>query len=234
MRRKLILHEIHFYEGSYEGRQIVLVTCGVGKVNAGHTAQLLIDKFAVDKVINVGVAGGIQPDVHVGDVVIGVSSTTYDVGPSIMGRYFPFVSNYEYDPEVIEAAKAACESITDRSWKYVVRPTITGDMFITDSMLKEKLLSPFPDAACIDMEAQAMAQIARIYGVPIANIRSISDKRMMRRPTPTRRMRPLPLRLPALSCSKPSSACLLNFSKIRKKRGVFRVFIVRPTPRAQG
>ena len=92
-----------------------------------------------------------------------------------MGRYFPFVSNYEYDPEVIEAAKAACESITDRSWKYVVRPTITGDMFITDSMLKEKLLSPFPDAACIDMEAQAMAQIAKIYGVPIANIRSISD-----------------------------------------------------------
>ena len=173
IEKETVLHEIHFYEGSYEGRQIVLVTCGVGKVNAGHTAQLLIDKFAVDKVINVGVAGGIQPDVHVGDVVIGVSSTTYDVGPSIMGRYFPFVSNYEYDPEVIEAAKAACESITDRSWKYVVRPTITGDMFITDSMLKEKLLSPFPDAACIDMEAQAMAQIARIYGVPIANIRSI-------------------------------------------------------------
>lgn len=175
IEKETVLHEIHFYEGSYEGRQIVLVTCDVGKVNAGHTAQLLIDKFAVDKVINVGVAGGIQPDVHVGDVVIGVSSTTYDVGPSIMGRYFPFVSNYEYDPEVIEAAKAACESITDRSWKYVVRPTITGDMFITDSMLKEKLLSPFPDAACIDMEAQAMAQIARIYGVPIANIRSISD-----------------------------------------------------------
>ena len=175
IEKETVLHEIHFYEGSYEGRQIVLVTCGVGKVNAGHTAQLLIDKFAVDKVINVGVAGGIQPDVHVGDVVIGVSSTTYDVGPSIMGRYFPFVSNYEYDPEVIEAAKAACESITDRSWKYVVRPTITGDMFITDSMLKEKLLSPFPDAACIDMEAQAMAQIAKIYGVPIANIRSISD-----------------------------------------------------------
>ena len=74
-----------------------------------------------------------------------------------------------------EAAKAACESITDRSWKYVVRPTITGDMFIADPMLKEKLLSPFPEAACIDMEAQAMAQIARIYGVPIANLRSISD-----------------------------------------------------------
>ena len=107
IEKETVLHEIHFYEGSYEGRQIVLVTCGVGKVNAGHTAQLLIDKFAVDKVINVGVAGGIQPDVHVGDVVIGVSSTTYDVGPSIMGRYFPFVSNYEYDPEVIEAAKAA-------------------------------------------------------------------------------------------------------------------------------
>ena len=208
IEKETVLHEIHFYEGSYEGRQIVLVTCGVGKVNAGHTAQLLIDKFAVDKVINVGVAGGIQPDVHVGDVVIGVSSTTYDVGPSIMGRYFPFVSNYEYDPEVIEAARAACESITDRSWKYVVRPTITGDMFITDSMLKEKLLSPFPDAACIDMEAQAMAQIAKIYGVPISAASRTMP--MMRRPIPTRRMRPLPLRLPALSCSKPSSACLPN------------------------
>ena len=173
--KETVLHEIHFYEGSYEGRQIVLVTCGVGKVNAAHTTLLLIDKFGVDKIINVGVAGGIQDDIQVGDMVIGVSSTTYDVGPSIMGRYFPFVSNYEYDSEVIEAAKAACESITDRSWKYVVRPTITGDMFIADPMLKEKLLSPFPEAACIDMEAQAMAQIARIYGVPIANLRSISD-----------------------------------------------------------
>ena len=47
IEKETVLHEIHFYEGSYEGRQIVLVTCGVGKVNAGHTAQLLIDKFAV-------------------------------------------------------------------------------------------------------------------------------------------------------------------------------------------
>ena len=175
VEKETVFHDIHFYEGSYQGRQIVLVTCGVGKVNAAHTTLLLINQFGVDKIINVGVAGGIQDDIQVGDMVLGTSTTAYDVGPSIMRRYFPFVENYEYDAEVIEAAKAACESITDRSWKYVVRPTITGDMFIADPMLKEKLLSPFPEAACIDMEAQAMAQIARIYGVPIANLRSISD-----------------------------------------------------------
>lgn len=61
--------------------------CRQGQCRTYRTA--LLDKFAVDKVINVGVAGGIQPDVHVGDVVIGVSSTTYDVGPSIMGRVLP-------------------------------------------------------------------------------------------------------------------------------------------------
>ena len=167
-------HGLTFYEGSVEGRQIVLTACGVGKVNAAHTTLLLIDKFGVDKVINVGVAGGIKPDIHVKDVVIGTSTTTFDVGPDIMGRYFPFCSNYQYDPEIIEAAKAACESITDRSWKYVTAPTITGDMFVTDSGLKARFLGG-TDAYCNDMEAQAMAQIAFIYKVPIANIRSISD-----------------------------------------------------------
>lgn len=169
------LCDMTFYEGSYAGKQIVVVTCGVGKVNAAHTAMLLIDKFHVDAVINVGVAGGIHKDIHVKDVVIGTSSTTYDIGRSIMGRYYPFVEDYQYDTKIIEAARQACESIQGRDWKYVVAPTITGDMFITDSMLKEKLLSPFPEAYCIDMEAQAMAQICHIYHVPIANIRSISD-----------------------------------------------------------
>ena len=143
VEKETVFHDIHFYEGSCQGRQIVLVTCGVGKVNAAHTTLLLINQFGVDKIINVGVAGGIQDDIQVGDMVLGTSTTAYDVGPSIMRRYFPFVENYEYDAEVIEAAKAACESITDRSWKYVVRPTITGDMFIADPMLKEKLV-PLP------------------------------------------------------------------------------------------
>lgn len=100
IEKETVLHEIHFYEGSYEGRQIVLVTCGVGKVNAGHTAQLLIDRFAVDKVINVGVAGGIQPDVHVGDVVIGVSSTTYDVAPPLWDGTSPLYPTMSMIPRL--------------------------------------------------------------------------------------------------------------------------------------
>ncbi|MBS4785871.1 MAG: 5'-methylthioadenosine/adenosylhomocysteine nucleosidase [Clostridiales bacterium] len=175
VEREITLCDMTFYKGVCAGKEIVLVTCGVGKVNAAHTTMLLIDRFGVDCIINVGVAGGIHRDIHVKDVVIGTSSTTYDVGPSIMSRYYPFVSEYKYDERVIEAARQACESITDREWKYVVAKTITGDMFIDDSMLKEKLLSPYPDAYCIDMEAQAMAQICHIYKVPIANIRSISD-----------------------------------------------------------
>lgn len=56
------------------------MTCGVGKVNAAHTTLLLINQFGVDKIINVGVAGGIQDDIQVGDMVLGTSTTAYDVG----------------------------------------------------------------------------------------------------------------------------------------------------------
>ncbi len=175
VEKEVPLCDMTFYKGVCAGKEVVLVTCGVGKVNAAHTTMLLIDRFGVDCVINVGVAGGIRRDIHVKDVVIGTSTTTYDVGPSIMSRYYPFVADYEYDARIREAARQACESMAGRGWNYVVGKTITGDMFIDDSLLKEKLLSPHPDAYCIDMEAQAMAQICHIYKVPIANIRSISD-----------------------------------------------------------
>ena len=161
-------HGLTFYEGSVEGRQIVLTTFVPMLMDtAGNSGSQT--SVTVIRGLSLG-----EPDIHVKDVVIGTSTTTFDVGPDIMGRYFPFCSNYQYDPEIIEAAKAACESITDRSWKYVTAPTITGDMFVTDSGLKARFLGG-TDAYCNDMEAQAMAQIAFIYKVPIANIRSISD-----------------------------------------------------------
>ena len=169
------LYDNTFYRGRCQGKEIVLVTCGVGKVNAAHTALLLIEEFHVDAIINIGVAGGIHRDIHVRDVVIGTTTTAYDVGESIMSRYYPFVANYTYDQRIIDAAVAACESFSDRSWHYVAGRTVTGDMFMNDKMLKEKFLAPYPDAYCIDMEAQAMAQVCYIHKVPIANIRSISD-----------------------------------------------------------
>lgn len=175
LQKETVLCDMTFSHGTVSGQEIVLVTCGVGKVNAAHTTLLLIDKFHVDCVINVGVAGGIRKGIHVGDVVIGTNTTSFDVGPEIMGRYYPFATEYQYDEKVIAAATAACESMENRSWKYVVGPTITGDMFMTDTALKERFFAPHPEAWCTDMEAQAMAQICYIYKVPIANIRSISD-----------------------------------------------------------
>ena len=93
---KLVIQEeqtiagMPFYIGEFMGTEVIIARSGVGKVNAGACAQTLIHKFNVDSIINTGVAGGLHPDVKVGDVVISTNVTHHDVSKNQMKNYSRF------------------------------------------------------------------------------------------------------------------------------------------------
>ncbi|MDF2883447.1 MAG: S-adenosylhomocysteine nucleosidase [Clostridiaceae bacterium] len=169
--------KMNFKYGELYGNEVVAVVCGIGKVNAAICAQILIDDFKVDKVINVGVAGGTGKDVMPGDVVIGNSLVQHDVDTSAFGDkigQIPRLDTYSFkcDEELINAATEACEAAG--SHNYFIGRIVTGDQFINDALKVKWLNSEFDALAC-EMEGGSIAQTCYLNCVPFVIIRSISD-----------------------------------------------------------
>ena len=79
--------ELTFIKGKISNKKVIAVKCGIGKVNAARTTQILIDKFDVDKIINIGAAGGVNLDLKIQDIVIGERLVQYDFDVSSSGDY---------------------------------------------------------------------------------------------------------------------------------------------------
>ena len=76
--KKETIYEIEFLHGKIQNKEVIAVKSGIGKVNAGRTTQILIDKYNVDNVINVGSAGALNPEINIGDIVIGDKLIQHD------------------------------------------------------------------------------------------------------------------------------------------------------------
>jgi adenosylhomocysteine nucleosidase len=168
-----------FHRGRLWNNEVVLVKCGVGKVNVAICTQLLIDLYEVDMLINTGIAGGLYKDINVGDIVISSDAVQHDV--DVTGRGFapgeiPFMetSVFKADPELVAMAKKACEIVNPDIACYVGR-VATGDKFVSDNAQKAALVEIF-NAYCTEMEGAAMAQVAVLNKVPFVIIRAMSDK----------------------------------------------------------
>ena len=81
------VYELNFIKGKISNKKVIAVKCGIGKVNAARTTQILIDKFDIDKIINIGAAGGVNPDLKIQDIVIGEKLVQYDFDISTVGDY---------------------------------------------------------------------------------------------------------------------------------------------------
>ena len=81
------VYNLNFYIGNIENKECVLVECGIGKVNAARTTQILIDRFSPNEIINVGSAGGVNPELNILDIVVGKSLVQYDFDVSAIGNY---------------------------------------------------------------------------------------------------------------------------------------------------
>jgi adenosylhomocysteine nucleosidase len=168
-----------FYEGSLQNHEVVVVRCGIGKVNAAVCTQILVDLFHVDAVINTGVAGSLRNEIDIADIVLSTDTQQHDVDATGFG--YPAgviprmeVSVFQADERLITIAKAVCEEVIPEVGVHTGR-IVSGDQFISDSRKKTWLVDNF-DGYCTEMEGAAIAQAAYLNQLPFLIIRAISDK----------------------------------------------------------
>ena len=166
------LFGLPFYETVINDNHCLLTVCGVGKVNAARTTQILIDNYGVDMIINVGVAGGVSDNLKVGDIIIGerlvqhdfdITAFNYDKG------YIPNVGVFINSDEYL--IRIASLVIKENVYKGIIA---SGDIFLTDSLMSNKIRNKF-DALCVEMEGASIAQVAYLSNTPFLVLRSISD-----------------------------------------------------------
>lgn len=161
-----------FITGAYGKHRLVVACSGIGKVNSACTAQILIDRFGADCVINTGIAGGLADRVRVGDVVISRTLTYHDFTLRFLTYRYPFTERFHADTALIEAASAACRHLCGIT--SYVHDIVSGDQFITDSETKNRIRASF-DAYCVEMEGASIAHACAMNDVPFVVIRTISD-----------------------------------------------------------
>ncbi len=163
-----------YYSGKISGREVVLVCSSIGKINAALNAQTLISVFGVDAIINSGVAGAAAKDLKIYDVVVVKSAVYHDVDHSLYNRYFPYKTEFFCDESLIEKCVESIREIGSSEYKHKVGKTATGDIFVTESAVKEEIIRKVsPD--CIEMESAAIAQCCDAAKIPVLVIRAMSD-----------------------------------------------------------
>jgi adenosylhomocysteine nucleosidase len=166
-----------FIEGEIEGRQIVLVKSGIGKVNAAVATALLLTHFKPDVVLNTGSAGGFREDLEVGTVVISDEVRHHDVNVTAFGYEHGQVPGqpaaYEADARLVEVAREAVEEIGKHA--HATGLIASGDTFMSDAAHVEEVKRLFPTMIAAEMEAAAVAQVCHQFETPFVVIRALSD-----------------------------------------------------------
>ncbi len=161
-----------YYEGLMGGKEVAVMQCGIGKVNAAVGAFALIDSFHPDIVINSGVAGGTGSDAKILDVVVGERVAYHDVWCGPCGAPRGCVQGL---PQYFEAPSAVLDSPAFNR-KGVMRGLIaSGDQFVDSGEMLSAITKIYPDVMAVDMESAAIAQICYLRKVPFVSIRVISD-----------------------------------------------------------
>ena len=171
----------HYHLGKLNGRDITLVRCGVGKVNAAICTQILIDTFACKKIIFGGVAGSLLPGLKQGDVVISSHVVQFDIDLTAFGRRHGELADkdrlIEADPTMVQKATEAFDIVTQGqtvSPALMVGTIVSGDSFVSDPATIRWLQREF-GAACTEMEGGPVGYTCSINQTPFVVIRVISD-----------------------------------------------------------
>ncbi|MDE7310635.1 MAG: 5'-methylthioadenosine/adenosylhomocysteine nucleosidase [Eubacterium sp.] len=168
-----------FYEGTLHGKQAVVVQCGIGKVNAAMCVQILADLFEITHVLNTGVAGSLNADLNIGDILVSEKAIQHDVNVTIFGYQVGTVPGFESreftaDAVMADAVADACKR-ANPDVNIVKGCVVSGDQFISDAKVKDYLISEF-HGDCAEMEGASIAQAAVLNKIPFVVVRAISDK----------------------------------------------------------
>lgn len=166
-----------FYRGKLGNSEIVLVQSGIGKVAAAVATSLMITHFSPDAIINTGSAGGFDPDLQVGDIVISSALAQHDVDVTAFG-YAPgqlpqMPATFIPHPALVQAAESSIARLGFCKTKKGL--IVTGDSFIADPERIAKIRATFPQLLAVEMEGAAIAQVCYMLSTPFVVIRSLSD-----------------------------------------------------------
>ena len=158
-----------YYRGNIGNKTVIFSNSGIGKVNAAITTQVLIDNFKPDAIINVGIAGGLDKSLKHMSIVVADKLTYHDFDHYLMGKYYPFTTEFYCDKNLIEKSK---DIMKDEDIH--VGTVITGDVFVDSTELQRQLHDKY-NALCVEMEGASIAHTSFANKIPFVVVRSISD-----------------------------------------------------------
>ena len=171
---------MEFYEGTLEGLSVVVVVCGVGKVNAALCVQVLCDCFGVSHVLNTGVAGSLCNELDIGDFVISTDAMYHDFDCHPINDNYAVgqvpgipVLSFPCDEMLRKTACNAAEAVHPGRWRE--GRVASGDQFICSQEQKAYIIH-HTGALCAEMEGAAICHAAWRNNIPVVVIRAISDK----------------------------------------------------------
>lgn len=162
-----------FLVGKLDDKTIVLLQCGIGKVNAATGVTNLIIHFKPDSVVSTGVAGGIDTCLKIMDVVVSTETCYHDVscGDDVdPGQIQGLPRFFDSDKRMTEVAKKLQTDVC-----IIPGLICTGDQFITNREQLNVIKATYPEGLAVDMESAAIAQVCHLYGIPFVSFRIISD-----------------------------------------------------------
>ena len=170
---------MEFFTGTLNNVDVVVVRSGIGKVNAALCVQILADVFQVTHVINTGVAGSLNADLDIGDILVSKDALHHDMDVTIFGYQpgeVPQIGFREFkaNEEMINAAVTSCKEVNPDINVRIGR-VVSGDQFISSKEVKTKLIDTFK-GDCAEMEGASIAHGAYLNKLPFVIIRAISDK----------------------------------------------------------
>lgn len=165
------------YRGMFNGHEITVCQSGIGKVHAGIRAALVIHEYDPNWVINIGSAGGIHPNIEIGDVILGNDISYFDVDVTHFGYQFGQLPagmplRYGADNNYNQWLKNAASKESIQLKPGLV---VSGDQFIADLRQTHTIQAHFPDAYAVDMESCAIAHTCYLQNKPFSILRAISD-----------------------------------------------------------
>lgn len=174
IEKEYTIFDLTFYEGFIGDSFCILVKSGIGKVNAARSTQILIDNMKVDYIFNIGVAGGVDERLTVGDIVIGERLVQHDFNLVAFGRErgeIPDIGKFiESDDYLVKIA----EDVVFDDVNTFSGVIASGDIFCSDVEMSKKIGAKF-NTLCVEMEGASIAQVCYLSHIPFLIIRSISD-----------------------------------------------------------
>ena len=164
----------------FQGSEVIVEKCGIGKVNAALGVQRMIVEHRPDCIISSGCAGGNGDDVQVKDVVVSTELAYHDVycGTAIdnstqYGQVQGLPARFKADPYLLQKSTELSAKVSPLR----IHPCliVTGDWFVDSKEKMRSIIEKFPDARAVDMESAAIAHTCFLHKVPFISFRVVSD-----------------------------------------------------------